>query len=122
VGRQTNQESGDLKSLFRTAAKAATRDEDADLEAEKRRRRGEAEGEFQKLTRKFSRQLESKRETPADDTTTAGRTWEVDAYEQAADCLSDTLDSLNLYYWEDSDPAEIDDNYSPPQDYCQLQL
>ena len=103
-----------------------TRDEEADLEAEKRRRRGEAEGEFQKLTRKFSRQLERKRETPAADTTTAGEAAEIpaDAYEHAISYLSHAIDSMNPYCEPDACVIEldyVDDAYMPPQDYPSLQ-
>jgi hypothetical protein len=36
--------------------------------------------------------------------------------------LAETLDDMNLYYWEDTAPAEIDDAYTPPQDYYPLQI
>jgi hypothetical protein len=110
VEQQTNPTAEPTRQMFRAAAKAVTEDEDAELDAEKRRRRGEAEGAFQQFTMKFSRHLGGNR---------ASRT-----YQQPVDYLAETLDSLNLYYWEDSGPdgAEIDATNNAPQDYYPLQL
>jgi hypothetical protein len=101
-----------IKGLFRTAAKAVSRDEGEEKPEPRRRRSGETDGDFVRLARKLSRRFDARRSFKAHaGITSRYNTIGAEAFAPATGYLFATLDWLNPFHNEADNLADISNSF-----------
>ncbi|MGE4046253.1 MAG: hypothetical protein AB7F35_15460 [Acetobacteraceae bacterium] len=118
---------GAIKGLFRSVAKAITREEEEPKPEPRRRRSGETEGDFRKLGRKLARRFDphkSFRRLAKKAARRRHRTMKLpaEAYTGAHAYLSHTLDWLNLWHHDAAASSEFSSSFDANSDHLSPHL